>query len=202
MATSYEYGVTTREILRQTAGFLATALGEGWKVDTDPKYNEYPAVYIDGPDDLRIGLRLRSPGDRFDVSGTYPEGWTKVYTSDLNPDHRVTVARERGIDALAKAVTNRLLPAFGPDLEKVNARVRDHIAHVSGQSSLADELRALCGHRMQSNSFPNDIYTPGGGKISVSGPDSVYVDRMTLTAEGARRFIALLHDLQKEGLTK
>lgn len=196
---SYATGADAREILRQTAGLLATELGAGWSVDTDPRYADYPGVYLDGPDEVRICLRMAdkrgyvNADDRFDVSGVYPQGWVQVYTGDVSNSHHATVARDRGVGALTKAVTGRLLPAFLPDLAKVNERVEAHVNHESGKETLAAQLRALAekdGSRQPSHMMGTVFLKDA--RLEVRGPDSVEVDRLNLTAKGAREFMEFL----------
>ena len=192
---------TEREVVRQTAGMVATALGEGWSVDTDPKYDDYSGVYLAGPDNVRIYLRVneyRHEG-KVTIGTAYPDGWLKVYNSDIE-DPTIYVSRDRGPEVIAREIHRRFLPKYLTNLATLTERVDGHNAHESGKADLAAELRALVGGPgMQSNSFPDTVYIPGGGRLSVSGPDNVYVEPMTLTAEGARRLIALLQDLEKEG---
>lgn len=196
---SYATGADAKTILRQTAGVLATDLGDGWSVDTDPRWDDYPCVYLDGPDGVRLSLRMEdkrgyvNAADRFAVCGVYPTGWMQVYTSDLNSDHRVTVARDRGPGALSKAVTGRLLPGFLVDLATVNERVEAHNSHEDGKATLAAELRELAiksGSR-QPNHMLQTVFLKDA-RLEVRGPDNVEVDRTYLTAHGARLFIEFL----------
>jgi hypothetical protein len=199
MTHSYATGADARTILRQTAGLLAPALGDGWSVDTDPRWDEHPGVYLDGPDRARISLRLEdkrgyvNAPDRFAVSGVYPQGWLQVYTGDLSNDHRVTVARDRGLGPLVKAITGRLMPDYLVDLAKLHERVEGHNAHESGKEALATELRALAekdGQR-QPNHMHGTVFLKDA-RLEVRGPDNVEVDRLYLTAKGARAFMEFL----------
>jgi hypothetical protein len=199
MSHSYATGADAREVLRQTAGLLATDLGAGWSVDNDPRWDGHPGVYLDGPDGVRIVLRMEdkrgyvNAADRFSVSGVYPQGWLQVYTGDLSNDHRATVARDRGLGALSKAVTGRLLPGFLVDLAKVNERVEGHNNHESGKATLAEELRRLAeesGSRQPSHMMGTVFLKDA--RLEVRGPDNVEVDRLNLTAHGARLFIEFL----------
>lgn len=192
---------TEREIVRQTAGMVATALGEGWAVDTDPKWDDYTGVYLAGPDNVRIYLRVneyRHEG-KVTIGTAYPDGWLTVYNRDIE-DPTIYVSRDRGPQVIAREITRRFLPKYLANLATLTERVDGHNAHEAGKADLAAELRALAaGPGMQSNFFPNQVHIPGAGRLDVQGPDYVYVESMTLSAEGARRFIALLQDLEKEG---
>ena len=113
--------IQDRDRIRQIGGFVATALGEAWKVDTSAEFNH--AVSIKRADDgasvfLRIGPYGPRNG-RLIISGEYPG----TYDQHRVDRHEITVAADKDPGKIARDIERRLLPDYLPDLEKVRERI-------------------------------------------------------------------------------
>lgn len=176
--------VEEREIIRQFSGFLATALGEGWSVDTSERFADYPGVYLDGPQGVRLYVRLYVQlnwrnADRAVISGVYPEGGLRLYGVQR---HEISVSRFRDVGAIARDVIKRLLPGYVTELEDVRRRLVEADEYEAGRRALARRLSAIL-EPTGDGRMGTSVYAPGMGTFEVQGPDSVSLERFYVPAE-------------------
>lgn len=112
-------------IVNQTAGMVATELGEGWSVDTE--WEGWGALLV-GPNGARVALTHERTGytndnvDRVQVAGVYP--YQAHNMSHYNPlRFKATVRRDRGPGVIAREINRRVLCGYLPELRKVNAAI-------------------------------------------------------------------------------
>jgi hypothetical protein len=100
-----------------------------------------------GPAGMRILLEVpwRTP-ERLQVAGLLPvspAGHPSLPLSQVPP--AITVARTRGLPALATAIARRLLPAYQPLLAAAQAREQAHRDAVAQQEAIAALLAQVLG---------------------------------------------------------
>src|SRR5690349_24873057 len=95
----------THDIIRSTAGFLATALGSTWRVD--PEYDSSWGAKLEGPDGLSLLLNMSTRG-KVEISGFMPAN----PDGGRFPNTHIGVSRDRGPEAIAREITRRLLPPY------------------------------------------------------------------------------------------
>jgi hypothetical protein len=189
---------TTRDILRQTAGMVATEMGEGWSVDPGTPDTQRPTLL--GPDGARVLFTGHGYGDdekstqKLELIALYPDGTLRdMYPSPESV--RINVTRDRGPAVIAREITRRLLPKYLPELERAQAWKRKDAARKVEQERVAAELFELAGDRPGTHS-PHTVYvkTDSGGtvRLTVREGGSVEVERLYLTPEQARRVLAAL----------
>jgi hypothetical protein len=132
-----------------------------------------------GPTGMRILLEVpwRTP-ERLQVSGLLPvspEGHPYLPLSQAPP--AITVARTRGLPALATAIVRRLLPAYQPLLAAAQAREQAHRDAVARQEAIAARLAQVPGCTRR--------HTPGQVGIAGSDPAAAAIwGQATVTLEG------------------
>ncbi|WP_405057066.1 hypothetical protein OG474_30560 [Kribbella sp. NBC_01505] len=118
--------MNVRIIVRQLSGFLADELskqtGETWTVDTSEKWEGHESTHINGPDQQVIVVRRKmreysANFQRIEISGCYPDGYGNN-AWDLK-EHKISVARDRAVEAIAKEIVRRLLPDYRKSLVEV-----------------------------------------------------------------------------------
>lgn len=191
----------TREIVRQTAGMVATELGEGWSVEVDADTAENNATLL-GPDGARVFMHLPMYGntDRFEITGWY--GWQKI--RDMYPEPKrvsINVGRMRGPAVIAREITRRLLPEYLPELERVNAWLVKRGESEATRDAVAADLFALAGdepgpHAQHTVYVKNAARNGGITRMTVGLGGSIDVERMYLTPAQARRVIAILQEAE------
>jgi len=132
---------TETEITRQTAGMVATALGDGWTVDTSENFAEHRDAYMDGPDGARLALGpIWNKPDRLEIRGVYPAGARSVYPAPARSV--ITVDRHRAPDAIAREITRRLLPGYLPELARIDERVSHDVTAYRARCKATQRLQA------------------------------------------------------------
>jgi hypothetical protein len=188
-----------RDIVRQTAGLVASELGEGWSVDVSPDTAENNATLV-GPDGARVFMHLPMYGntDKFEITGWY--GWQEI--RDMYPDPErvsINVGRFRGPEVIAREISRRLLPKYLPELVRVNAWKAKRRTAEAVRDEVAAELFAAAGdtpgpHAQHTVYVKNAARNGGITRMTVELGGSVSVERMYLTVDQARRLIALLSE--------
>lgn len=192
---------TKIDILRQTAGMIATALGDGWSVDTDRDIEW--STSLNGPNGAQLFIasadRTYDTVDRLEISCTYnrvlKQGTDTPYGTTYP---KITVKRDRGPDVIAREITRRLLPEYLPQLTKVQGSVSEDESAFEARVILARRLgetgeltmgrRAATSVRLRG---PGMSY--GDADISYRG-DSVHLKLAGITADSAVAILALLAD--------
>lgn len=191
----------TREIVRQTAGMVAAELGEGWSVEVSPDTAENNATLL-GPDGARVFMHLPLYGntERFEITGWY--GWQEI--RDMYPEPvkvSINVGRFRGPAVIAREIQRRILPAYLPELARVNAwKDKRRTAEAERDRVAADLFRRASDtpgpHAQHTVYVKNAGRDKGTVRMTVGLGGSVDVERMYLTPEQARRLIALLSEAE------
>jgi hypothetical protein len=126
---------------------------------------------------VRIEVPWNTP-ERLRISGLFPvspEGQSYLPLSQVAP--AITVARTRGLQALATAILHRLLPAYQPLLQAAQVRERAHRDAVARQEAIATLLTQVPGCTSRQ--------TPGQVRIAGMGQEACAVWRQaTVTLEG------------------
>jgi hypothetical protein len=163
-----------------TAALIAAAMGEGWSVDDDPRFAEYPGAYLMGPDDVRIYLRFEPHGHKGKVAvhTAFPDSYRRVYTSDI-PDLTIYVGKDRGPDVIAKEIKRRFLPDYLPALALIRERVAEHEAGERESARVCALLAAIPGWSEHGETF----YGPHGMRIDVRWGGSINFERGSLPVE-------------------
>lgn len=189
---------TEIEILRQTAGMVVTALGDGWKIDPDP--DSTWQVRIDGPDGEKLML---SRGDknwrtddvnRIGISGAY---FHLIDNNDQLPYKlrrpSITVARSRGPEVIAKEITKRLLPDYRADIADVRASVTDHQDADNARAALAERIGGRKIDHKSGNT--NTTVSVPGGSIRINyRADGCGVDLYSCPVEIAVKLAEMLRE--------
>lgn len=198
---------TKNEIIQQTAGLVATELGDGWTVDTT--WPNGHSARLTGPDGAAIIVRApqRVYGtaaenvERVELSSHYPDGWTKLPGNV--EQYSITVKRDRGPDVIAREVTKRLLPDYLPELAEVQSRIAREKQAASSLADTIAELEKLApgGYAMHDNrvriSIPNRS-TYGDIRLNHDGSSVSELELRGLPLEFVRTVLAMLRDLPAE----
>lgn len=188
-----------QEIIRQTAGFVATALGDAWKVDTDPKYDGYPGAYLENTDGVRIYLRVneyRHEG-KVTIGTAYPEGWfRKIHTSDIE-DPTIRVSRDRGPEVIAKEIERRFLPKYLPIWATITERIATHDAGDRRAAEVAERLGQVPGWRPWGQGGLS-FYGPFNTRVEINWGGSLHFQDHYLDPEPGLAVAAAMADLEKQ----
>lgn len=181
-----------KDILRQTAAFVAEALGEGWRVDTNDDYTWQVCVF--GPSEERLSfsnaLRATVNLTRVKVSGMYHHlaKQHNDYPRDLKHAD-ITVALDRGPAKIAREIERRLLPTYYAEIERVKASAAEARMAEAAQSSAETRL-SVFGSRGYL-SLPG----PGYGNWSVSyGGETASLELRGLPIDLAEKVLQLVKD--------
>lgn len=144
-----EIGARDRDIVRRIAEFLVTALGPAWRVDVAHPGPE--AVVINEVDGARLLLVLCGTwNERICVAGLYPHP---------RPSHlprpepaRITVARDRGPEVLARDIRWRLLPPYREALTRLRADINQDAHQAQQRVRLVGDLTHALGPACTSRS--------------------------------------------------
>lgn len=184
-----------RVIIRQLAGFIATALGEGWKVDTSEEYNEHIGTHVNGPDDARLYV--------------YPEGVTRVAVScswpvwtvgiEMTKVKPITLRRDRGSKVIAQEITRRLLPPYRDQLTRARGAAQvaqlDAVAREAAATAL---VAALPGARLGLEHTRLYMYgepVSGELRLSADGSEVINLELRYLSLETVLKIAAVLREV-------
>jgi hypothetical protein len=148
-----------------------------WIVESTPAGER--GVILCGPTGLRVLIETTwSTPERLRISGLLPtslEGDFYPPCAPITPT--ITVARTRGLRALANAILRRLLPTYQPRLQEAQARERAHRDAVARQEAVTNLLAQIPGCTARQ--------TPG--QVSIAGTcaeASAVWGQATVTLEG------------------
>lgn len=179
---------TERQIVRDLAGFVVTelaALGRTFVPDTDERLAEHRGVYLDEPSTgARIFLScVQGNTDRVQVSGIYPQN--RLYKVER---FAATTARDRGPQAVAKAITGRILPGYLAELARIRESNDEDVVMRAERAALVERLGLAEGavdNKGTRADFPLRVNgTWGEGYVSYRA-DSVDLHLRSLTPEQA-----------------
>jgi hypothetical protein len=137
---------------------------------------------IDGPDGAE--LWLYPYGGRLEITGMYPDGWTKLSLyhagGECAESHKVTAAMDRPVKAIAGHVARKLLPDYLPDLAIMREKIAAHRKHENTGADNARQLREALrapwddsmsryGKLEQIRWSRHDVSPGGYGDLRVSG---------------------------------
>lgn len=127
-------------------------MGDGWAVETTTDRDTGRAythiAYLTGPNGERLSVRVGQHDIRGTVAiaGTYPDGARDVY-----PDPKRISARardDRPGQAIAREITRRVLPEYGPELSRVREAIARNGRARDARARTAAELATLAGGRV------------------------------------------------------
>lgn len=136
------------DIIRSTSGFLATALGPGWRVN--PEFDHSWGAVLEGPDGLSLLLDMSQDG-KISITGCAPGGGTFEHT-------RIGVSMYRGPEAVARDITRRLLPGYRLELASALEERAALEAARERRRVLAQELHAMCAVAEPMREVPGRVY--------------------------------------------
>jgi hypothetical protein len=182
---------------------IAQALGGTVKTDPDHEHS-FGSVYVVTADgtplrvsDAREPGRLRISVDIPDIRGA--DGFTRVQTtSDVMtyeenngrapaPTADIGISEARGAEAIARAITSRLIKGATELYTRGCKRRDEHEAHDKGKAETIAEICAA----LKCNANGERIFAPGC-YMTVSGPNSVHLERVYVTAKTALKIHALI----------
>jgi hypothetical protein len=179
---------TDREIIRSTAGFVATALGTGWSVDTESELSW--GEKLRGPDGLSLLLDM-SNLDRLEISGYMP----RDPNGGKFHDTRIGVSRSRGPEVIAREINKRLLPIYRAQLAHARSVLAGREAAHARRKDRAHELADMfvdATVREGVGRYYVEFTTAGGesGEIDVYSEDKATFN-MHAASPGTLRTIAI-----------
>ena len=182
---------TEQDILRSATGFLATALGTGWRVDTE--YHSAWMTRLFGPEEMVLLLDFRRHG-RILISGVTP--FAVEARSDLR-NTKIGVTRERDPGAIAREITRRLLPDYQWDLQMAQETHARIVVATAARRALAAELAGLLGSRdpvveMDGQSYVQFTANDDNGTIVLYAEDRGTVTIHRATPDTLRTIAAAL----------
>lgn len=133
--------------IAKLAQAVATALGDGWRVDTATSMAH--GCHLNGPGDVRLWMRdpnsvHLTPGrelGKVEISGSYPEGTDRiVYEVER---HSITVTGTRPADAIARDITRKLVEPVAAEMVKIRARLDEFEANRTARHTVRDALAAV-----------------------------------------------------------
>lgn len=194
---------TETQILRQSAGVIATALGGTWA--TRPKLSSHDShvILAQDNDEIRLSLRLvGANGKTYGKGaglGTERLSITGSVVHHADESHQVpygmrapviTVARDRGAEAIARDIERRVLQRSREQLIKLLSSVASSRDAEAARGALADKLGGeVIGHRTTSSQ--TTVSVPGGEMRISHGADAVRAE-IDLTPEQAVAIFTIL----------
>ena len=145
----------------ELARAVAALLGDGWSVRAkDP--DDAWAAYLDHPERGSIFVRRHwRDGRRVYIAGSaapqHPKQTDLLHDLELGD---ITVAIDRGAEAVAKEITRRLLPTYEPALADFRRRVAEATAAESARDAVLGRVASTLGE------------TPRGGAVHWSSAQS------------------------------
>jgi hypothetical protein len=174
-----------------------------------PMDEPYPTQYITGPNEAELSIRIETYGarkGRVEVSGNFHIGRNRQFVDvrEWNGSERtklpeISVASERGAQAIAKEIKRRFLPEYLPLLAKAIARRDESNTYEDKSRANLATLAAIVNARVpaerdrtSTSFYHNDR---AYGDIQVSG-DSVTLKLSSLSVEQAKQILALVKEVR------
>jgi hypothetical protein len=194
-------------LIATLAAELATELGEGWTLDTAKSMPHF--CYLDGPDNVRLGLRdvanaYMHPGQalgKVTVHGIYPDKTSQVVYEVTS--HEISVTGTRPVAAIAGDIARRLVPQVAADMVTILARLDQFETNRHARHAVRDELAAILpdarvggesdtATSSHISSFPRGGDTYSDWQISHDGTRVSELKIRNLPIEKAKRIAAII----------
>lgn len=201
---------TTPSDLVQLTKDIAFFLNEGEttaKWTFKPLDEPYPTQYITGPNEAELAIRIETYGSRkgrIEVHGNFHIGRNREFIDVREWNHatsercklpEISVAGNRGAEAIAKEIKRRFLPEYLPLLQKAIDKRNAANSHEDKTRTNLITLAAIVNasvptdrDRTTTSFYHSDR---AYGDIQVSG-DSVTLKLSSLTMDEAKRILAML----------
>lgn len=178
------------EVVHGIAQKLAHALGCGWTYQRPDELGHAAKITHEHGAILYVTQNTYLQAEKGKVKISTGLQYEHVPHGERAP--AIQVSLSRGIDALAKEIRRRLLPAYLPLLERTQARAKEDKERRAKQAALLDELATL-GHAERRNGsihwYVSDGFY-GDGSVSYDETVSLKLERLPL--EVARQIVTLL----------
>ncbi len=130
--------------LLDKARAVAGALGNGWTVPATCEFHTW-IVPIDGPGGEHVTMqcpRYQRGKERLSFDGSMPNGLSqfRAYKDSMLT---ITVAADRPVEAVAREIERRLLPAYREQLATARARKAQHDESVGKVREASEKLLAV-----------------------------------------------------------
>lgn len=150
-----ESGAAFVELVAQ----VAASLGEPWRLDTDPGWDEHHGRQLIGPEVAGHPAQLffYSPWNRsgrIAIHGCYPRDAALRSRAAVRVE--ITVSRERGPAVIAREIIRRLLPTYLGALNAVAVALAAEDAAMQARREVASRLRAILGLEPDSHHSDRD----------------------------------------------
>lgn len=172
---------------RATAAKVAAALG--LKLEPEKKDPDGGVPYSFWADLKGKGLHIILRTETYEVK----RGRIQAYgVTEKKSSGHITFAADKSPEAMARAITGRLLPVYVPDRDKDAERVASERAYAAKEQATKDSL----GLEFRDSREGRTAWTPDG-EVEVYG-ESVKITLRDLDAKTARRILDVLADARAE----
>jgi hypothetical protein len=165
-----------------------------------PMDEPYPTQYIAGPNEAELAIRIETYGakkGRIEVHGNFHSGRNREFIDvrEWNGSERaklpeISVAGDRGAQAIAKEIKSRFLPKYLPLLAKAIARRDEANSYEDKTRANLTTLAKIAGARVPEDRGRTTTYFTGGD-IQVSG-DSITLKLSSLSVEQAKQILEMM----------
>lgn len=173
--------VQERDRIRSIGGFVSSAMGDGWVVDTSERVANRSGVYLDGPNKARLLLHIGNQNPdygRLIVHGVFPIGHQYNKPTGIA---RITLAADRDPGIIAKEVTRRLLPDYTTAMAETLSRLQDDAMAEQTRRATIERLSALPGVTHPYGHAVDRLYLSFFGDVSGEVDVAYSGDSLTLT---------------------
>lgn len=196
-------------ILNELVPQIVPYLGEGWAVRIEQR-SEYGRLLIVNPaypgfemvvgaDDRFLNVRDQLRDDaRVRVAGHYPSWENTYYTVYGQSSPSITVAYDRGAEAIAKEIGRRFLPDALDWYRKAVAYVQSAKAYRSAKEEIAQKLAEASGGVVGGHDKENPQVSSRNGSVSFTfkdfspGSDTTSIEIRWVSLETALQIAAIL----------
>ncbi len=165
-----------------------------------PMDEPYPTQYISGPNEAELSIRIETYGarkGRIEISGNFHIGRDRQFVDvrEWNGSQRsklpeISVAGDRGAQAIAKEIQRRFLPEYLPLLAKAIVRRNESNTYEDKTRANLATLAEIAGARVPEDRGRTTTYFTGGD-IQVSG-DSITLKLSSLSVEQAKQILEMM----------
>ena len=167
---------TLRELTPAIAEQLVVSTGQGWWAEVSEPHERFdrPGFLLHGPGEARLRVEKGNNHDvmtRVRILGLYPTKAHHYWYRDVTRD--ITVAVERGPEAIGKEIARRLLPGYLPSLYEAQRRIAENEADIARRLARRDTIRRVAGkttlvsHQQSESSSEVYLDLPGGQRGTV-----------------------------------